>query len=406
MTRNQVFASVEFIDDLIKMSVGEYHNEKFYIFDNFKCKCNGLKSSDIIDEEEVKKTIRELVDLAQEKTEKIIQKVILCLPGEHLIISETSSTLPATGANHFISKYDINEAYKTAQKYRHQENELIIDIAATEYQLEDGEKKDSEPIRYKSETFKTLFNVYMLPVDVYNSYFNAIASCNLQIDGYYLDYDCLYAGIFEEDDISSSILNINKCSTSLLVYKKGKLLNKISLPYGTSEIEAELEKELYIKDYNDIKNMIYNVGSCEESDNKHLSVCQNGEGKFISEHQLNEIIRKNCKKIFENLIAKSDGIVDLNNMDICFTGYGANIKGIDRLFSEISGCNSYLYKSPIFGLNNISCCQTIGLIRLNYKKISQNKYMNLQNNNYNDIISDKEKNSKFDKFILDEDDLD
>ena len=100
------------------------------------------------------------------------------------------------------------------------------------------------------------------------------------------------------------------------------------------------------------------------------------------------------------------GLRGLPNVDVYVTGYGANINGIDTLLNSLCNCNASLYVSNVLGLNNSSYCETIGLIRLNYKKISQNKYMNLQNNNYNDIIVNKEKNSKFDKFILDEEELD
>ena len=57
MNRNQIFTTIEFIDNIIRICVGEYYNEKFYIFDTFKCSCSGLESSNIINEEEVQKTI-------------------------------------------------------------------------------------------------------------------------------------------------------------------------------------------------------------------------------------------------------------------------------------------------------------------------------------------------------------
>ena len=125
MNRNQIFTTIEFIDDLVRMSIGEYYNEKFYIFDTFKCQCNGLESSNIVNSEEVKKTILELVELIKNKTEIIVEEFILCMPSNHLIINDFASTSPVTGKNYLINQYDINEAYKVASKIRHQYNYYI-----------------------------------------------------------------------------------------------------------------------------------------------------------------------------------------------------------------------------------------------------------------------------------------
>ena len=110
--------------------------------------------------------------------------------------------------------------------------------------------------------------------------------------------------------------------------------------------------------------------------------------------------------ILNQLINKAKNVVELNDLYVTVVGKGSKIKGIDVLFKSLCECNASNYVSSILGLNDPSYCETIGLIRLNYKKLSQNKYINLQNNNYNDIMVTREQNSKFDRFILDEDDLD
>jgi len=406
MNRNQIFTTIEFLNDMIRMTIGEYYNEKFYIFDTFKCKCNGLENSNIVNKEEVKITIKGLLELIKDKTEILVEEVILCLPSNKLTINEFSTTSPVTGKNSLISPYDINEAYKTACKIRHQDDEMVINIAPIEYLLDDGQRMDFAPIRYKSSTFKTVYNVYLLPVEVYDSYISTINECNLKIDKYYLDNDCLYSGVFEEDDISSSILNIKDNSTDLLIYKKGKLLNKVSVELGTSLIEQEIKNQLNIIDERVLKNVLYNIGSCTISNNNYLSVCLNNNNKYISEHKINEVIDLNMRIILNQLINKAKNLIDLNDLYITIVGKGSRIRGIDVLFKSLCECNASNYISNILGLNDPSYCQTIGLIKLNYKKLSQNKYINLQNNNYNDIMVTREQNSKFDRFILDEDDLD
>ena len=406
MNRNQIFTTVEFINNIIRMTIGEYYNEKFYIFDTFKCKCSGLEDSSIINEDEVRTVINELISLIKDKTDIIVEEVLLCLPSNKLIINEFSTTSPVTGKNSLISSYDITEAYKTACKIRHQEDEMVINIAPIEFVLDDGQKMDFAPVRYKSATFKTSYNVYLLPKEVYNSYVNVINDCNLKVSKYYLDIDCMYSGIFEEDDISTSILNISDNSTDLLIYKKGKLLNKVSVGFGTSLLEQELKEQLNIADERTLKNVLYNIGSCVISNNNYLSVCQNSSNRYISEHKVNEIIDLNMRVILNQLINKAKNVVELNDLYVTVVGKGSKIKGIDVLFKSLCECNASNYVSSILGLNDPSYCETIGLIKLNYKKLSQNKYINLQNNNYNDIMVTREQNSKFDRFILDEDDLD
>lgn len=406
MNRNQIFTTIEFVDDMVKMSIGEYYNERFYVFDTFKCHSNGLESSNIVNPEEVKKTILDLLALIEEKTEVIVEEAILCMPTDYLIINDFASTSPVTGKNYLISQYDINESYKVASKIRHQDNEIIINIAPIEYQLDDNQKMDLPPLRYKSTTFKTSFKVYMLPVDVYNSYLSIISDCGIKVDKYYLDVDCLYSGVFDEDDISSSILNIGKYSTSLLIYKKGKLLNKYSISVGTSIIEKEIQEKLKIEDKKEVDNLIYNIGSCDISSNSYLNVGVNSQGKYVSEESVNKIIEGNMRVIFTKLFDKVKEYVSVSDLDVYITGLGGNIKNSDKLLNSLYKCNAIIFTSNCLGLYDVSYCATIGLIKSNYKKISQNKYINLQNNSYNDIMVDRDRDSKFNKFILDEDELD
>ena len=36
MTRNQIFTTLEFSNDSVRMVLGEYYNDKFYVYDVFE----------------------------------------------------------------------------------------------------------------------------------------------------------------------------------------------------------------------------------------------------------------------------------------------------------------------------------------------------------------------------------
>ena len=73
---------------------------------------------------------------------------------------------------------------------------------------------------------------------------------------------------------------------------------------------------------------------------------------------------------------------------------------MDKLFTSFSECNISVANPTYLCLNNPSFVQTIGLIRLNYKKLLESQRAMSE-----EAISLDASESKFDKFILDENEL-
>lgn len=237
MTRNQIFTTLEFVNDTIRMVLGEYYNDKFYIYDVFESKCAGLVNNEIVDQKLVADTIKQIRDAINHKHDILIEEVILALPSDKLIISTFTSSSPVTGRNSLISQQDINEAYKVAKKVRHADNLAIVSVVPIEYYLDTGEKMEFAPIRYKSNTFKTLFNVLLLPISVFELYLNIVSSCNLKVREYFLDSECLYTGVFDEGDINCAVVDLNRFTSSITIFKRGKLLNHYCLNRGSDLVE-------------------------------------------------------------------------------------------------------------------------------------------------------------------------
>ena len=402
MTRNQIFTTLEFVNDTIRMVLGEYYNDKFYVYDVFESKCLGLVNNEVVDQKLVADTIKQIRDLINEKHDILIEEVILALPSDKLIISTFTSSSPVTGRNSLISQQDINEAYRVAKKVRHADNLAIVSVVPIEYYLDTGEKMEFAPIRYKSNTFKTLFNVLLLPISVFELYLNMVSSCNLKVREYFLDSECLYTGIFDEGDINCAVVDLNRFTSNITIFKRGKLLNHYSLNRGSDLVEKMIMSKYQVKE-SDLNRVIYTLANGDKETSSQRAIYKNedyGAYKYLYQYQVDEIISDFYKEIFEDLSKMCDCSFDKNIYDVYLSGKASSIRGLDKLFSKVSNCNASVISPTHVCLNNPGCLQTVGLIRLNYRKLLENKTV-IENG----TVLAETRESRFEKFILDEDEL-
>ena len=397
-----MFTTLEFVNDTIRVVLGEYYNEKFYVYDVFESKCAGLSNGDIVDQKLVSDTIKQIRDAISLKHDILIEEVVLAIPSDNMTISTFTSSSPVTGRNSLISQQDINEAYRVARKVRHDEAQVIVSVVPIEYYLDTGEKMEFAPIRYKSNTFKTLFNVLLLPTKLFEMYINAVSACNLKVKEYFLDSECLYTGVFDEGDINCAIIDLNRFSSSITVFKRGKLLNHESINKGSSVIENIIRNKFDVKE-SDLNRVIYTLANADSTNTNKRAIYKNEEYadyKYLYQYQVDEIVKDFYEEVFTELLQLSSTSFDKNIYDVYLSGKASSIRGIDKLFSSVGECSASVVTPGHICLNTPGCLQTIGLIRLNYKKLLENKAVVETGQMY---VETRE--SKFDKFILDEDEL-
>lgn len=412
MNRNQIFTTLEFIDDQIRVCLGEYFKEKFYVFDTLNSNSIGLKNNIIIDEEEVSKTIVSLLQRAFEKTETAINEVTLCLPSDQMSINNTPYTTPVKGKNSLISQSDIDNTIKVAFKVRHDNDQEIIDLVPIEFTLDNLEKLDFTPIGYKSSTLKILFNVLTLPKELIDSYKRILDNAKVKIHNYYLDVNCLYSGAILEDDLDVAILNLMRYSTSLNIYKRGKLYEKFYLNEGIDKLALLVESEFGV-DHKTALELISLHGNAKENltfNKSILKITIDNKETFLKQNALSALIENEMGIIFNKLIKQTNNILSSNSLNVIVTGFGSIIKNIDLKFHEYSKVETAVFRSSHFGISQPNNTQTLGLIKLNYKNLGQNNYKNLQTQNKDDIIKSSDNNevtstSKFRNFIIDEEEF-
>jgi cell division ATPase FtsA len=402
MTRNQIFTTLEFVNDTVRVTLGEYYNDSFYVYDVFEESCNGLNSGEIVDQSIVASTIKQIRDTINLKHDIMIEEVTLSLPSDKVEVLAFTTSSPVTGRNSLICDHDIKEAYNVACKVRHDEDKKIISVVPLEYHLDNGQVLDFAPLRYKSATFKTLFNVLLLPVDVFDRYSSIVTSCNLRISNYFLDRECLYSGIMEDSDVNCAVFNINKFDSSVTLFKRGKFYTSYTYGVGSYSIESELVSKYGVKT-SDLDRVCYVIGNAYINDSNKRPVYKN-DGyetyKYLTQYEIDTVISEKYTDIINNLLSLCNATFDKNTYDVYLSGKGSCIKNSEKLFTGISECNVSTSPSGYLSLTGPSYIQTIGLIRLNYKKLLESVRIGSE-----EAVSLDTMESKFDKFVLDENEL-
>jgi cell division ATPase FtsA len=258
---------------------------------------------------------------------------------------------------------------------------------------------DFAPLRYKSTTFKTLFNVLLLPTAIVDRYSNIVSDCNLKVSNYFLDKECLYSGVVEEGDINCAIFNLNKFESTVTLFKMGKFLTNYTYNKGSYVVESELVSKYGVKT-SDLDRVAYVLGNAYINSSNKRPVYKNDgyeSYKYLTQYEIDTLISEKYTDIFNNLLSLSNEVYDKNTYDIHLSGKASGIRNMDKLFTSISECEANVSRPGYLCLNNPSYVQTIGLIKLNYKKLLESQRVSNE-----EAVSLDVAESKFDKFILDE----
>ena len=223
----------------------------------------------------------------------------------------------------------------------------------------------------------------------------------MKVSNYFLDKECLYSGVVEDEDINCAIFNLNKFDSSITLFKRGKFLKSYSYNKGSYSVETDLVNKYGVKT-SDLDRVTYILANACLNESNKRPVYKNEDYesyKYLNQYQIDEIVNEKYKDIYENLLSLSNQDFDKSTYNVYLSGKGSCIKNMDKLCSMVCDCQVNVSYPTCLSLSNPSHVQTIGLIKLNYKKLVES----IKASSVENTLDTSE--SKFDKFILDENEL-
>src|SRR5574344_1107700 len=378
----KIYSALDIGSDTIKLVVGEFINNKLNILCAINERTKGFTHNEVTDPEELIKVIKKVMNLAAEKINFHIKKVILNIPTNYHNFILTEATSIIEHEDLVITSSDILKILQKCAINQISPNEELIAVEPIIFKV--GDNETNNPI---NKVGKTLSVKSLLITSDKKSIYDLIKileKCEIEV------IDITTNGLVEYynfknqilDEKTGVVINLGHTSTTLSIINKGIFINNEVLDIGGYDIEKDIAFIYNVK-ARDAKHLKENLAlaSSRMADPKetvHL-LNRNNENIAINQYEITEVV---SSRINEILKLKKKTINHLTKKEISYiiiTGGLTELKDFSVELNSIYGDNVQMGNINNVGARNNKYSVTIGMI--NYF----NEKLKLRNKDYSTV---------------------
>jgi cell division protein FtsA len=231
-----------------------------------------------------------------------------------------------------------------ARRHAVQPGEKIYHLVPIEYVV-DGEREMSKPVGIAGRRIDATFNIVLASENYEKNLTRAIEKAGFELAAVYVNPFVQGTACLSQDEKEAGVvlLDLGAGTTGISLYYENKLRLALELPFGGNVISNDIKEGCNIIPRH-AEMVKVNCGFAMSDlapDNKVAQIpeVEGWPGKEISFKSLAGIIQARVEEIMEwvNFQLESTGYVDKLGAGIVLTGNGANLNGIDKVVSFMTG---------------------------------------------------------------------
>ena len=323
----------------VSLVVGEVNNfNQIEIICNASHKCNGIKKSKIMDEDEIALAISKVIEEAEAETELKINSSYVTIPGKYVTIVQNSITKEAKDKYAGISVKDVSSSMMQVKDVEIPEGKTIIDIVPDCFILEDG-KRVTDPVGNLSSNFTLNAQVLLADKDYVKQLMSIFRKAGLDIDGLVPVTLAERNVMLDNNELNDNVmlLDIGAGNTEIGIFEGNGFIYTNTIPLGGDSVTSDIALVLNISEEEAEKlKKQYGLAMKSFIDNDNeiiLNTCREDvKSKAIKSSELIEIIEARIEEIFSlvnkditmqgikqrinNVILTGQGITNINKSDV------------------------------------------------------------------------------------------
>ena len=339
MAIGDIIVGIDIGTSKVSLVVGEVNNfNQIEVTCNTSHKCNGIKKSKIIDEEDIALAIHKVIEEAENETDLKIHSAYVTIPGKYVTIVQNSVVKEAKDKYAGISTKDVSSAIMQVKDVEVPEGKIIIDIVTDKFILDNG-KVVSDPVGSLSTYFSLNAQVILADKEYVKQIVNIFKKAGLEVDGF-VPVSLAERNVMLDNNEMNDIvmlLDIGAGNTDLGVFEGNGFIYTNTIPLGGDIITSDIALVLNIEEEEaDKLKRQYGLAmkSYIDNDNEIILNTYRGDSKTkaIKSSELIEIIEARIEEIFSlvnkdiinqgikqrinNVILTGQGITNINKSDV------------------------------------------------------------------------------------------
>ena len=322
----------------VSLVVGEVNNfNQIEVICNTSHKCNGIKKTKIIDEDEIALAISKVVEEAENETELKINSSYVTIPGKYVTIVQNSIAKEAKDKYAGISVKDVSSGIMQVRDVEVPDGKVMIDIITDKFILEDG-KVVTDPVGNLSSYFTLTAQVILADKDYIKQLSNIFRKAGLEIDGFVPVTLAERNLMLDNNELNDNVmlLDIGAGNTDIGVFESNGFIYTNTIPLGGESITSDIALVLNISEEEaDRLKRQYGLAmkSYIDNDNEIILNTYRGDSKakVIKSSELIEVIEarieifalvnkdiasQGIKQRINNVIITGQGITNINKSDV------------------------------------------------------------------------------------------
>ncbi|KAF0226997.1 MAG: putative cell division protein [Erysipelotrichaceae bacterium] len=376
MNDQNIYAALELTDHEIRLVVGQFHNQRLTVMKVERVVSGGILNQNIVDQNAIVNALKKAIDNASKNIGFPIKAVILALPSASMHRFNQKVNMQVKDR---VTSIDIQNAVRKAIKTPLPEHLEIVNVIINKC-IVNGISLRRLPIDETCDSFIADVDLMCADKSLVYQYASIVEKAGLEITEISLDGFAIgkEASLFEKSlDHYIVLMKIERQSTALSLFAKGKLMSTEVIKEGTAQmIQAISEKHhLPIEVADRLLHHNIRIGLHKYPKSPIYLWTADEKNHTLTENDVAGLIEPQLDVWLQSIHKAISPILMDTHVEIVLSGESADINGLSEAVARQLGCPTTVYISETLGIRNSALSVCAGLF---YVLKDQSVYRNYQ----------------------------